>query len=667
MRPHGPHQHRPGRDVRQRPEPRRCQPGRPAHGIRARQPAHRGGDDGRPDPRRDRPGHPRERRDGGRDRHRPHEPQPDDPRRARLPRRYPRPPAAQAHRTLLLRARAPDRARLPPVGDARGRRLLPQRRLRVRGGHRPPARPVRHRAGLPRGRGRRLRAGLRPPRRHRRRRARVDAEQRAHRVRGGPVRPADPALGRRCPQPGRPADHDPQQPDAGQPRRRPRRRVLRLPHGRPPAVRAVRPVRPRDDRGVLRRDPRRDDRDLPPRDPRQDPRRHVRLGGLRRARRGRRAAAAHAADHPDEAVDRRTRPRRRRPQARHRLHRHGTAGQGPDQPLRRLRRRQLPQEVARADPAQPRRHPRADGRARRQRGHRAAHRDALPGEGHPAHARSTRRPRTPAPSSSCVSSACSPGSSPRPSTAGCRPTRRRSATPASTARTGTATTTSCARCSAAARAGATTPTARTRSTSCPTAATCRPSSPRAASRSSSSGSASPSTPAARVATAGGLGYEKQIRMLERRELHVDRRPLDPGLLGCQGRQGGAPVRGDHRRRRPRRAHRRRPRRRRAGARRPGHPHPHDGRRRLGRPARAAPTTRSSATCAGARCPSRGPAPTTASSPPAPRTSRSSTSTASDALRAELRGGRAEVEPFFDRGPGYATLSGGATAAEVDYV
>ena len=41
--------------------------------------------------------------------------------------------------------------------------------------------------------------------------------------------------------------------------------------------------------------------------------------------------------------------------------------------------------------------------------------------------------------------------------------------------------------------------------------------------------------------------------------------------------------------------------------------------------------------------------------------------ASDALRAELREGRAEVEPFFDRGPGYATLSGGATAADVDYV
>ena len=62
------------------------------------------------------------------------------------------------------------------------------------------------------------------------------------------------------------------------------------------------------------------------------------------------------------------------------------AGQGSDQPLRRLQRRRLPQEVAGADPAQPRHGPRADGRARRQRGHRAADRDAVPAAGHPAHA-----------------------------------------------------------------------------------------------------------------------------------------------------------------------------------------------------------------------------------------------------------------------------------------
>ncbi len=205
-------------------------------------------------------------------------------------------------------------------------------------------------------------------------------------LRGGPVGPPDQAVGRRCAEQGGAADHDAQQPDARQPGRRPRRRVLRLPHGRPAAQRALRPVRPRHHRDRLRRHPRRDDRDLPPRDPQQDPRRHLRLGGLRRARRCRRAAAAHPADHPDEGLDRRPRPRRRRPEARHRLHRDEQAGQGPDQPLRRLRRGQLPQEVARPDPAQPRRHPRADGRARRQRGHRAAHRDEVPGEGNAPHA-----------------------------------------------------------------------------------------------------------------------------------------------------------------------------------------------------------------------------------------------------------------------------------------
>jgi len=41
--------------------------------------------------------------------------------------------------------------------------------------------------------------------------------------------------------------------------------------------------------------------------------------------------------------------------------------------------------------------------------------------------------------------------------------------------------------------------------------------------------------------------------------------------------------------------------------------------------------------------------------------------ASDALRAERRTARTGDEPFFDRGPGYATLSGGASAAEVDHL
>jgi N-methylhydantoinase B len=40
--------------------------------------------------------------------------------------------------------------------------------------------------------------------------------------------------------------------------------------------------------------------------------------------------------------------------------------------------------------------------------------------------------------------------------------------------------------------------------------------------------------------------------------------------------------------------------------------------------------------------------------------------ASDQLRAELKDARAE-EPFFDRGPGYATLAAGATTADVDWL
>src|SRR5690606_37502321 len=40
--------------------------------------------------------------------------------------------------------------------------------------------------------------------------------------------------------------------------------------------------------------------------------------------------------------------------------------------------------------------------------------------------------------------------------------------------------------------------------------------------------------------------------------------------------------------------------------------------------------------------------------------------ATEALRAERRAARGE-EPFFDRGPGYARLSGGATSADVDWL
>ena len=132
----------------------------------------------RPGAGRDRAGLAGQRRGRGRDRDRADQPQPDDPRRPRLPRRHPRPAAAQADRPVVLRARAPGRPRLPDRGDARGRRVLPQRRLPLRGRHRAPARPVRHRAGVrATGERGRVRPGVRPPRRHRRRRAGLDAER----------------------------------------------------------------------------------------------------------------------------------------------------------------------------------------------------------------------------------------------------------------------------------------------------------------------------------------------------------------------------------------------------------------------------------------------------------------------------------------------------------
>ncbi|MCU1668662.1 MAG: N-methylhydantoinase B/acetone carboxylase, alpha subunit, partial [Blastococcus sp.] len=39
--------------------------------------------------------------------------------------------------------------------------------------------------------------------------------------------------------------------------------------------------------------------------------------------------------------------------------------------------------------------------------------------------------------------------------------------------------------------------------------------------------------------------------------------------------------------------------------------------------------------------------------------------ATETLRASIRAERTGAEPFFDRGPGYATLSGGATYNEFD--
>ena len=260
----------------------------------------------------------------------------------------------------------------PLEDDAARRRLLPQRRLPVRGRRRAPAGPVRDGPGVRGRRGRRVRAGLRPPRRHRRHGAGIDALGRPVGVPGGPDGPAGEAVRRRRAERGRAADRRAQLAHAGVARRRHRRRVRGHADGRAARGGAVRALRPRGRRGVLRRDHRVHDGDVPARGAGEDPRRRLPLGGLRRARRRRPAAPARAADDADQD---------RRP-ARDRLHGHRPAGEGADQPRRRLRRGQLPQEVAGADPAQPRRHARADGGARRQRGRRRADRDAVPAAGH---------------------------------------------------------------------------------------------------------------------------------------------------------------------------------------------------------------------------------------------------------------------------------------------
>ena len=41
--------------------------------------------------------------------------------------------------------------------------------------------------------------------------------------------------------------------------------------------------------------------------------------------------------------------------------------------------------------------------------------------------------------------------------------------------------------------------------------------------------------------------------------------------------------------------------------------------------------------------------------------------ATSRLRGDLRAGRPDARPFFDRGPGYSVLSGGRAAAEVDWL
>ena len=166
---------------------------------------------------------------------------------------------------------------------------------------------------------------------------------------------------------------------------------------------------------------------------------------------------------------------------------------------------------------------------------------------------------------------------------------------------------------------------------------------------------------------GGLGYEKHIRML--RDAHF-MSIADRSILACWGVKGGQAGRsfqvtidpgGPAEREVEALADAE------AGARRRGDPDPDHGRRRLGRPARAARRGRRARRalgqgqrrrCAGRlrrrRCPATGRLPRR--TPPA-----------TDGHRDELRSRRTGDEPFFDRGPGYARLAGGRTSADVDHL
>ena len=158
-----------------------------------------------------------------------------------------------------------------------------------------------HRPRPPRRRGRRVRPGVRPPRRHRRRRPGLDAQPRHLVLPGRADRPARAAL---------------------RPRASPNDDLIRLMarNSRMPdslrgdldaEVAACRMGAERiadlfrrygraDRRSLLRGDPRAHHRRPSARAAEQDPRRHLRLGRLRRARRRRSAATAHPADDPDQ-------------------------------------------------------------------------------------------------------------------------------------------------------------------------------------------------------------------------------------------------------------------------------------------------------------------------------------------------------------------------------
>ena len=138
---------------------------------------------------------------------------------------------------------------------------------------------------------------------------------------------------------------------------------------------------------------------------------------------------------------------------------------------------------------------------------------------------------------------------------------------------------------------------------------------------------------------GGLGYEKQIRMLK--DAHF-MSIADRSILACWGVKGGKAgmlVQRHHRPGRPGRARGRRPGRRRAGQGRSGDPDPHHRWRRLGRPARAPLRGRRARPALGQGVVRRRPHGIRRRGLGDQGRAGRSTTAASDALRAELRAAR----------------------------
>ena len=468
-------------------------PGRPRRSARAKP--------GRSDRAADRRRHAQLDRGRDRIRHRAHRALADDPRGARLPRRPVRPLLPQAHRPLLFGDAERGGARLSAGDDAAGRRVPDERHLSHRRLHRPPARPLQHGAGVPRRRGGRLHPGVRPSRRHRRPRAGLDAGHRRHGVRGRPRDPADQALRREG------VRNDAAFTIIKRNTRVPEMLAADLDSEIQACVMGARRMEElferfgtRDGRGLLPGDPRQVPRHLPQRAAAEDRRRRVRLGGLRRARRRHRPEAAQARAEDDQAG-----------RAHHaRLHRHRSAIDRPDQLAGRLRRRRVPDQMDRADPAQPRRHAGARRRDPRQRRRVRGVRRGVPAEGHADHAGMAGGDQC-----ALVRAAALPRPARRRGRAGGR--RPHAGRPGDhplhrllRQRRSTASRSCRAKCSAAAPAAATTPTATTRSTSCRTRATSRPSSPRRAFRCWSRSSRCAPIPAAPASAAAGSATTSTI-------------------------------------------------------------------------------------------------------------------------------------------------------------